>query len=193
MDKAQNERTYNFVETLIFEPDNSVMDYILFSEIGTDGLLNLSIESNETSYYGFTYRVINEDTGEEISGNVNTNFKNRNIAINKNVTVDISKLSDGPLLIIAQIIDNNGTIKAVRSSRLTKGISTDIKKLESIPSLNVLGGKGDITIISTTSQEIIIYNVNGQVISRFPITEGTTRVNLKSGFYIVNNIKCIVK
>lgn len=69
-DKALNGKTYNFVETLIFEPDDSETDYVLFSEIDENNLLDIELSSEVVSGYGFTYRVIHEDSGRKITGDV---------------------------------------------------------------------------------------------------------------------------
>jgi len=130
-DKAWNSRTYNFVETLIFEPDNSTTDYVLFADIENNNTVNLGIESETDDFSGFTYRIINEDTGEEISGEVNnkqpqqTSGLRSNSSINsQQIAVDISNLSAGKLIIIVQIKNDAGEIVGVRSGTVIKSAPT---------------------------------------------------------------------
>jgi hypothetical protein len=124
LDKVQNGRFYNFVETLIFEPDNSTTDYILFSELAGNNILNIDVETDTLNFYGFTYRIINEATGEEISGEVMPQPQGmsglRRATNAHTASVDVSDLSDGQLIVIAQIKDENGDIVAVRSGKVNK-------------------------------------------------------------------------
>ncbi|MDE6631839.1 MAG: hypothetical protein K2K23_02455, partial [Muribaculaceae bacterium] len=63
-DKAGNEQTYNFVETLIFEPDDSEDGWELFAEV-EDTSLVFGLNSDEGSNFGFTWRIIHEESGME--------------------------------------------------------------------------------------------------------------------------------
>jgi hypothetical protein len=139
-DKAWNNRIYNFVETLIFEPDNSTTDYVLFADLENDNLLNLEVASDMIAIFGFSYRIINEETGEEITGEVN-NEQPQQVAASrlrasysshsKQTAVDVSGLSDGKLIIIIQIKDENGEVVGVRSGSVVKqGTPTAISDIE---------------------------------------------------------------
>lgn len=127
-DKAWNNRIYNFVETMIFEPDNSTTDYILFSEMSDNNTVNLEITSDTIGIFGFSYRIINEETGEEVSGE-RTNEKSQqsksllksySSATTQPLTVDVSSLSAGKLIVIVQVKDGNGKVAAVRSGSVFK-------------------------------------------------------------------------
>ena len=43
-DDACNDHTYNFVETLIFEPDNSDSGYVLFSDLDENNMLSIDLQ-----------------------------------------------------------------------------------------------------------------------------------------------------
>ncbi|MDR2496257.1 MAG: T9SS type A sorting domain-containing protein [Tannerellaceae bacterium] len=122
-DKAHNVRSYNFVETLIFEPDNSSTDYVLFSELSENNIVNLAISSVTQYGFGFSYRIIHEDTGEEISGDFNTG-QFRNSSRSQTTSVDVSAMRSGKLIIIVQIKNQSGEVVAVRSSSVVKTTGT---------------------------------------------------------------------
>ncbi len=138
-DKAKNERTYNFVETLIFEPDDNLGDYILLSDIKDDEL-TLKMTKTEGNGYSYGYRIINEDTGEEISGEMTartTTQARLTRASDASVTdadyaaiIDLSKLSDGNCIAIVQVKDGDGKAVAVRNTRFVKGNATSIDKID---------------------------------------------------------------
>ena len=132
------QRTYNFVETLIFEPDDNVDDYILLSDI-KDNELTLKMTKTEGNGHSYGYRIINEDTGEEISGEMNqqTTSKARAKRISDSsvmeadfsAVIDLSKLSDGNCIAIVQVKDADDKPVAVRNSRFVKGNATSIDNI----------------------------------------------------------------
>lgn len=138
-DKARNRRTYNFIETLIFEPDDNLGDYILLSDIKDDEL-TLKMTKTEGNGYSYGYRIINEDTGEEISGEMTartTTQARLTRASDTSVTdadyaaiIDLSKLSDGNCIAIVQVKDGDGKAVAVRNTRFVKGNATSIDKID---------------------------------------------------------------
>lgn len=138
-DKAVNVKTYNFVETLIFEPDDNLDDYILLSDIKDDEL-TLKMTKTEGNGYSYGYRIINEDTGEEINGEMTartTTQARLTRASDTSVTdadyaaiIDLSKLSDGNCIAIVQVKDGDGKAVAVRNSRFVKGNATSIDKID---------------------------------------------------------------
>lgn len=174
-DKALNERTYNFVETLIFEPDDNLDDYILLSDI-KDNELTLKMTKTEGNGYSYGYRIINEDTGEEISGEMNaqtTNKARRTRSSDSSVMdadyaaiIDVSELSDGNCIAIVQVKNEEGKAVAVRNTRFVKGTSTSIS--------NIVEGKYD--------KLTPIYDLQGRKIT----------VPAK-GVYIQNGRKFVVK
>ena len=140
-DKALNHRTYNFVETLIFEPDDNMDGYILFSDI-KDNELTLKMTKTEGNGYSYGYRIINEDTGEEISGKMDeqTTGKARMSRASSDASVmeadysaviDVSSLSDGSCIAIVQVKDAEDKAVAVRNVRFLKGSATSINHIES--------------------------------------------------------------
>jgi uncharacterized repeat protein (TIGR02543 family) len=125
-DKAWNQRVYNFVETLIFEPDNSTTDFVLFAELNRNHILNMEIASATETVFGFSYRIINENTGEELSGRsgsmgiMGIMGMMQSAPMPQTINVDVSGISDGSLIIIVHIKDEDDNTVAVRSSRLEK-------------------------------------------------------------------------
>ena len=141
-DHACNEYTYNFVETLIFEPDESGTDYVLFSELN-DNILSLGLNGITGESFGFTWRVINEDTGEEINGASDDNAAKasmaanvKRVSANRTTDIDISALSDGNIVAIVSAFDSEGNVLTVKTAKVEKrsivdadNVSLDITEL----------------------------------------------------------------
>ena len=130
-DKAFNEYTYNFLETLIFEPDNDMSKYELFADMEAPKWLSIILSSESSQHFGFKYRVIHEKSGKEISGvwtgnqsaeNVNV----RQLAHAQTAKVDISSLPDGELIVIANVLDENGKIETAKSTKFKKTAGSGI-------------------------------------------------------------------
>ncbi|MDE6287368.1 MAG: hypothetical protein K2M00_01120, partial [Muribaculaceae bacterium] len=121
-DYALNERTFNLVETLIFEPDDDESNYVLFADMNENNMLSIHLESNEGSTFGFNYRIIHEATGEEISGDQSSKAPYKSAPRDKATvfTVDTSSLPDGDLIVIANVYDESGTPLAAKSCRVEK-------------------------------------------------------------------------
>lgn len=119
-DKAWNGKTYNFVETLIFEPDESTTDYVLFSEMADDKNLAIRLSSELDAGYGYTYRIIHEESGYEIAGELPVQTT-RSASYTRSTSVDVSSLADGKLIVIVAVKDCDGNVVAVRSNTLVKG------------------------------------------------------------------------
>ena len=174
-DKALNNRSYNFVETLIFEPDDNMDDYILLSDIKDDEL-TLKMTKTEGNGYSYGYRIINEDTGEEISGEMTartTTQARLTRASDASVTdadyaaiIDLSKLSDGNCIAIVQVKDGEDKAVAVRNTRFVKGNATSIDKIDA----------GEYDKLTP------IYDLQGRKIT-----------NPAKGVYIQNGRKFVVK
>ena len=124
-DKAGNDKAYNFVETIIFEPDDSETDYVLFADMDENSLLTLGINSESLGGYGYRYRIICDETGEEINGTLSAEQKARAMTrvVNTGDTqIDLSEWPDGKIIVIVQVLDQAGNVTAVRSKTLTKSI-----------------------------------------------------------------------
>lgn len=176
-DKAWNGRTYNFVETVLFEPDDSSTNYVLFSELTDDNILNLGLSTETGTLYGFTYRIIQEETGQEISGDSNKAKSKGRLRMAPgqwDANVDVSALPDGELIVIVNILGEDGEVAAVRMNRVTKSSSTAIKD------------------VNTTSKSTVdVYTVNGMLVKK-QVVYGAWKHNLQPGIYIVNGKKEIV-
>ena len=124
-DKALNSKTYNFVETCIFEPDDSDTDYILFAELeDNDSTLNLSFSSDEFNIEKYQYRIIHDDTGLEISDTVIVSAHSPLRAPGRDGcnegNIDISALPDGKIVVIVIAMDSNNKPLTVKSTQVEK-------------------------------------------------------------------------
>lgn len=190
-DKALNSKTYNFVETLIFEPDDSRTDYILFSEIDENNLLDIELSSESVSGYGFSYRIIHQDSGEEITGKMDAGTTRTSYV--QNTKVDVSVLPDGQLVVITQVKDDAGNIKAVRSCTVAKGIETGISIPETASGLVVYGGEGKIMLTSSFAKNVTVHSLDGRLQKVISVPKGSITVPMSAGLYIVDKQKCLVR
>lgn len=182
-DKACNEYTYNFVETLIFEPDDSTSDYVLFSELGEDNMLDLDLLSESGAKFGFTYRIIHEKSGVEISGRSDglpaklpRRFEPSAMADGHGGTsIDLSQLDDGEILIIVNVIGEDGSVVSVKTARVTKNSRLSLGNIE-IPS----DGK------------VNVYNLQG-ILLRAKVDASCWSEGLPVGLYIVNGKKILIE
>lgn len=123
-DLAFNDFTYNFVETLIFEPDDSDTDYVLFANLDDNDMLNLSLTSETLNGYGYTYRIISDENGQELNGSLTAEQRAKTrSAAHYDKSVDISSLPDGKIIVIINVVDADNKIMAVRSQSLVKSSS----------------------------------------------------------------------
>ena len=130
-DKAFNEYAYNFLETLIFEPDNDMSKYELFADMEDPKWLSIILSSESSQHFGFKYRVIHEKSGKEVSGvwTANQSAENvnvRQLAHAQTAKVDISSLPDGELIVIANVLDENGKIETAKSTKFKKTAGSGI-------------------------------------------------------------------
>ncbi|MDE6556256.1 MAG: Ig-like domain-containing protein, partial [Duncaniella sp.] len=122
-DKAFNEYTYNFVETLIFEPDNDISGYELFADI-EDSSLIFHVNAQDDSPVSYKWRVIHEESGLEICGDSNSGAKSRakNVSEsesnNNEIRADISNLPKGDLILIVEVRGEDGNILSVKTKRV---------------------------------------------------------------------------
>lgn len=147
-DKAFNEYIYNFLETLIFEPDTDLSKYELFADITDSKWLSISLASDSGSHFGFKYRIIHEQSGKEISGiatgnNAMENRSKRGFTNAQTARIDVSSLPDGDLVVIANVLDENGKIETAKSVKVTKTPSVCVVAIPSdfyatfVPSFDV--------------------------------------------------------
>lgn len=142
-DNAYNDYTYNFVETLIFEPDDSD-EYVLFTDLKGD-ILAFDFIDETGSTFGYTWRIINEESGDEINGATNdeTAIMSKRAGLKKissrrGTEVDISSLPGGRLILIVNAFDADGNIVAVKSSHLEKYILGDADMNGSVDASDIL-------------------------------------------------------
>ena len=196
-DKAANIYAYNFVETLIFEPDDDMSKYILFADMDDSGMLYLTLTSESGSTFGYNYRVIHEESGQEVSGTYKTEQASSIIkAISKNpadVSVDISSLPDGQLIVIANILDEDGKIETSKSTRINKReIPTSLQGSATSQNKIILNGR-TVTVFSISEGFITVATIDGNQ-NIYPVIKGKTTFELpQAGFYIIDGRKFIVK
>ncbi|MDE5786247.1 MAG: Ig-like domain-containing protein, partial [Duncaniella sp.] len=118
-DKAFNEYTYNFVETLIFEPDNDSSDYELFADI-EDSAMVFGINSQSGSQFSYKWRIIHEESGLEISGTAANTARTvvRAASENNQVRADLTGLPKGDLILIVEVHGEDGKVHSVKSRRV---------------------------------------------------------------------------
>lgn len=151
-DKALNWHTYNFVETLIFEPTDNQDDFILFADMVDNSTLNFNVESlGAMNGYSYSYRVISEENGQEIDGMINANGQSTNAKVRMSSSngfdIDVSTLPTGKIVLIVQVKDEEGNIVAVRSKSLNKlnpGDANDdgvVNAEDIVETVNAMNGK----------------------------------------------------
>jgi len=193
-DKAGNQYTYNFVETLIFEPDDDMSKYILFAEMDESDMLYLTLTSESGSHFGYNYRVIHEETGQEISGTTNNQTESRRLKANDNsdLSIDVSSLPNGQLIVIANILDINGKVETSKSTRIEKTDHTSIEDIEAVNTKIMINGR-TVTVFSDSDKTISIATIDGRHYLQ-PIVKGKTTFTLPDeGFYIIDGRKYMIK
>ena len=151
--KVGKVRSYNFVETLIFEPDDSD-DYVLFADMKENDILAIGLESSLYPTSSFAYRIIPEDTGKEINGVYGDKDDNpkriRKISSEPEemLNVDVSTLPAGKLIVLVTVKDEAGENKSIKSATVYRNIETGIKD-----------------VVIDTSAPYQIYNLSGTRVS----------------------------
>ena len=146
-DRALNSRTFNLVETLIFEPDNDDSKYVLFADMD-ESMLYLRLNSVEGKEFSFEYRVIHEETGMELTGAENHAARKKISSLNTEngtLMIDVSSLPDGDLIVITNIYSKDGEVEAAKSCRINK--STKIL---------TVGDVNDDGVVNTVDLEMLI-------------------------------------
>ncbi|MDE6127170.1 MAG: hypothetical protein K2G30_09460, partial [Muribaculaceae bacterium] len=180
-DKAGNVATYNFVETLIFEPDDSDSGYVLFSELGSDNILDIDLRGNSGETFGFTWRIIHEESGAELSGDSSgqtsapARSRGLKLADNHTASIDVSGLADGDLILIVRFSDADGNALSVKTSRVHKGTPASADILEAD------GAGGPIEV----------YNLHGVLLRK--VSSGPWNSGLPAGVYILRQGERAVK
>lgn len=130
-DKAFNEYTYNFVETLIFEPDDDTSAYELFAGI-EDSYMIFGINTQADAQFSYKWRIIHEESGVEISGN--SNNSSRAVAMSASasnqVQADLTGLPKGDLILIVEVLSEDGNVLSVKTKRIS--YEEAVVKVESI-------------------------------------------------------------
>lgn len=194
-DKAANQYTYNFVETLIFEPDDDMSKYILFADMDESDMLYLTLTSESGTAFGYNYRVIHEESGQEISGTYNvgqaSTIAKAASGNPADVSIDVSSLPNGQLIVIANVLDENGKIETSKSARVNKGESS-VSEIRTYNSKILLSGRM-VTVFSDTERSITVTTIDGRQ-NILPVVKGKTTFELpQAGFYIIDGRKFAVK
>ena len=92
----------------------------------------------------------------------------------------------------ALIIDEATDELRLNNVAASFGISTNIYDVTA-PTASVKGGEGCITIAALQAQQVNVYGVDGRLVRCLNAAEGTTRVELPAGIYVVLGSKVIVR
>ncbi len=84
--------------------------------------------------------------------------------------------------------DDNDEVR-MKDISLSFGETTGIDK--NLATFAVKGG-GCITVTSLETQDIAVYSVDGRLVRKVSVGEGTTRITVPAGLYIVNGMKVLV-
>lgn len=194
-DLAGNEYTYDFVETLIFEPDDDMSKYILFADMDDSGILYLTLTSDSGSHFGYNYRVIHEESGKEISGSYTPGNPEMDVitrAENSDLPVDVSSLPDGSLIVIASVLDANGNVETTKSARIEKNTQSGIGLTTVHNSKIMLKGR-NVIVFSESDRWINVSTIDGRQYLQH-VGKGKTTFTLPSqGLYIIDGKKYIVR
>lgn len=148
-DKAFNELTYNFVETLIFEPDNDSSDYVLFADISED-VLSFCLDYSKINNNHFKWRVIHEEYGYELTGIESMSNSDSGIT---NTQVDISSMPAGDIILITEIMDDSGTPITIKTKRLFYNKIISVESIDINQESILLKAGESISLIATVSPE----------------------------------------
>lgn len=134
-----------------------------------------------------TYRVLVYSKGDEL---FNSEEVLLNLVLNASAVVaePDRKVILSDILVVNDVTDEQRFDDVVASF----AISTNINDVEA-PTVSVAGGDGVITITSLAPQDINIYAVDGRLVRRLHVGEGSERVALPAGIYMVLGTKVTVK
>lgn len=116
-DKAANQYTYIFVETLIFEPDDDMSKYILFADMDDSDMLYLTLTSESGTAFGYNYRVIHSDQQGGGPNSVSGITAQHNKIVLNGRTVTVFSTSEGFITIAT--IDGTQRIQPVVNGKTT--------------------------------------------------------------------------
>ncbi len=91
---------------------------------------------------------------------------------------------------VLAVSDNNVTEVRVDDVITAFDYTTGIEDVKM--DIAIIGGNC-LTITSETAQQVTIYSIDGRLLQMMNVEEGTTKVDLPSGIYIVNGIKVIIR
>lgn len=70
---------------------------------------------------------------------------------------------------------------------------SSVSSISTSADIRVVDADGGIVIESDKTADVTVYNISGQVVSACRVAEGTTHIDLPTGFYIVRAAKVAVK
>lgn len=194
-DKALNNYIYNFVETMIFEPDNDLSNYVLFAEMDED-MLHLYMDTDDPAAVKFGWRVIHEETGMEINSYDQAAARRgvrRAQADGFDMRVDLSEYPVGDYVAIVTAMDEAGQPLSVKSARVTKGNSAvGCAEITSM-GFSVTPGAGTMTFTSSINTIIPVYDLLGRKVASVAVAPGVRTVSIAPGVYVVSGQKVLVR
>lgn len=107
--------------------------------------------------------------------------------------IDYSKIDESRIYLV-----DNDTYFSIFLDILYGYFDTDPTSITAVPTamggLQVMAGKGSLSIRADKAQLIDVYNLAGQTVRRLSLQAGnTTTVNLPSGIYVIGNKKVMVR
>ena len=184
LDKAFNEYNYIFKDKLVFETANATSECEMNAEMIDGNWLSIALETSLSDMVGFKYRVIHEESGKEVAGSAENRQK---------TLVDLSKLPDGNLLVITQILDVDGHVLTSKFAKVTKDSNVTAVNHVASQSYTLIVNGLNIIINSHKDQNIIIANLNGQY-RTYHLEEGINEIKMpQPGVYIIGGKKIVVQ
>ena len=184
LDKAFNEYNYIFKDKLVFETANATSECEMNAEMIDGNWLSIALETSLSDMAGFKYRVIHEESGKEVAGSAENRQK---------TLVDLSKLPDGNLLVITQILDVDGHVLTSKFAKVTKDSNVTAVNHVASQSYTLIVNGLNIIINSHKDQNIIIANLNGQY-RTYHLEEGINEIKMpQPGVYIIGGKKIVVQ
>ena len=112
-----------------------------------------------------------------------------------NLVFDTSNMQSGEDAIILSdalfAMANSAEHRAADLNVMMRSETTEINALQG--GIRISGAEGAIVVETATAGEVSIYSLTGQMVQNISVSEGTNRIALPAGMYMVNRQKIIVK
>ena len=176
---SSGEEGYNALQFDLIVPDGLSVDNITAGDpLWGCAFIYAQIDMN-------TYRVV-------AFSDDNTDFSNGEDII-ANLTLSTSSVieENERKLRIANTYAVTGNNDEVRMEDVEIAFTETLGIDNAVASMSISGGE-QITITALERQDVAVYSVDGRLVRRVTVTEGTTRISVPAGMYIVNGEKVTV-